>query len=322
MTVPSDAGKAESLTRPSSSVSVGSGGVSEMGIPDPGPQRSSRTSKGRRGKKKGKARKGRPISTTIEAGEYRTASGKVIRVDETTRVPMAESKKKQIRMATTIVFFSIIAVVVVAAVIAIVMITGGPGGGKAGGAQAYDPAANPYKLEFANVMGLPVTDRTVVVIEASEYSAEWSAVAGDMIAAGLSQRSSDGEIALIGAGGKPINFAGGPPRKTPIGAAETRGWFEKLPTGGEADIGAAITAALEWEPKTLIVINGYTEMTQIEAWDALIANEEELQLHVVHIGNSSPELEGWAGERGGNAVVLSIQDIETLKEIAAEEQED
>ncbi|MEM6259390.1 MAG: hypothetical protein AAGI37_13990 [Planctomycetota bacterium] len=322
MTVPSDAGKAESLMRPSSSASVGSGGISGMGVPDPGPRRSTRTGKRRRGKKKGKPSKGRPISTTIETGEYRTASGKVIRVDETTRVPMAESKKKQIRMATTIVFFSIIAVVVVAAVVAIVMITGGPGGGKAGAAQAYDPAANPYTLEFANVMGLPVTDRTVVVIEASEYSAEWASVAGDMIAAGLSQKSSEGEIALVGAGGKPINFAGGPPRKTPIGSAETRGWFEKLPTEGEADIGASITAALQWEPKTLIVINGYTEVADIEAWDALLTKEGGPQVHVVHIGNSSPELEGWAGERGGNAVVLSVQDIEALKELAAEGQED
>ena len=51
MTVPSDAGKAESLTRPTSSTSVGAGGMDSMGIPDPGPGRGSRGGKSKRGKK-------------------------------------------------------------------------------------------------------------------------------------------------------------------------------------------------------------------------------------------------------------------------------
>ena len=317
MTVPSDAGKAESLTRPTSSASVGSGGLSSMGVPDPGRRRGSRASKSKKGK--GKKGKGRPISTAIEAGEYRTASGKVIRVDETTRVPMAESKRKKIRAATAIVFFSIVAAVVAIAVVGIVAIMGGPGGpGGTGGAAEYDAAANPYTLEFGNVMGLPVAGRTVVVIEASEYSGEWTAQVGDMISAGLSQESRGGEVALVGAGTKPVSFAGGAPRKLPIGASEVTGWFGKLPAEGEADVEAAIKAALQWEPSTLIVVVGYADTANIEAWDALVAGKEGLAVHAVYIGNSSPELQGWMGERGGEVVVLSAQDIDALKGMAAE----
>ena len=204
-------------------------------------------------------------------------------------------------------------------IIAITSGPGGPGGIGGGGAVEYDPAANPYTLEFANVMGLPVTDRTVVVIEASEYSAEWMESVGDIVGAGLSQKSSDGEIALIGAGSQPVNFASGSLGKMPIGAGDVRGWFGKLPATGKADVAAAIIAAMKSEPSTLIVVHGYTEMSDIEAWDKLVAGKEGLSLHVVHIGNSSPELEGWAGERGGEAVVLSVDQIEYLKDAAAEE---
>jgi len=326
MTVPSSAGKPESLTKPTRSASSGSGGTRSMGTPDTGTQRGSRPSKPKKKSKgKGKPAKGGAISATIEAGEYRTSSGKVIRVDETMRVPMAEKKKKQIRMATTIVFFSIVAAVVVVAVIGIIAITGGPGGpggGSGSGDVAYDPAANPYELPFANVMGLPVTGRTVVVVEASEYSGEWASIAGDMIGTGLSHASSDGEIALIGAAGKPVAFDDGAMRGMPINANEVRGWFENLPAEGEANVAAAITAALEQDPDTLIIVHGYADTDNIQAWDALLDGKENLKLHTVFVdaegGNSSPELEGWAAERGGEAVVLSIDQIEYLKEAAAE----
>lgn len=323
MTVPSDAGKAESLTRPSSSDSVGSGGLSSMGVPDPGERHRGR-SNAKRGKGKGKKSQSsqrKRVSTTVEAGEYRTASGKVIRLDETTRVPMAEGKRKQIRAATTAVFFAIVLAVVAIAVVGIIAMMdgpGGPGGGSDGGAVVYKVEANPYTLEFANVMGLPITDRTAVVIEASEFSEVWIAPVGDMVAAGLTQESKDGEITLIGAGSKPVNFGGGSLRDLPIGAGEVRGWFSKLPVTGTADIAAAITAALKSEPNTLIVVHGDTDMSDIEAWDKLIAGKDGLTVHTVHIGNSSPELENWAGERGGEAVVLSVDQIEYLKEIATE----
>ncbi|MFK7790861.1 MAG: hypothetical protein AB8C95_15380 [Phycisphaeraceae bacterium] len=317
MTVPSDAGKAESLIKPTSSASVGAGGTSSMGVPDPGPRRPSRASSTKRSKgKKGGAQKGKRISTTIEAGEYRTSSGKVIQVEETTRVPMAESKKKQIRMATTIVFFSIVAAVVAVAVVGIIAITGGPGGSESNA--IYNPAKNPYTLEFANVMGLPVEGTTVVVIEASEFSADWIKITGDMIKAGLSQEAKGSEVALIGAGTNPVQLAGGPLRKLPLNSGELSGWFSKLPKEGEADVSAAIKSALDLKPTTLIVVVGYTDMANIEAWDALIADEKDLKIHAVHIGNSSSELQGWMGERGGEMVVFSIDQIEQQKKDAAE----
>lgn len=315
MTVPSDAGKAESLTRPTSSTPMGSGGLDSMGVPNPGSRRGSRARGSKRGKKN-KSKNSR-VSTTVEAGEYRTASGKVIRLEESTRVPMAEGKRKKIQAATAAVFFSIIAVVVVAAVVVIMMVMSGPGGKGSSSDIAYDPAANPYTLDVANVVGLPVTDKTAVVIEASEYSEEWMSVVGDMVAVGLSQESG-GEIALIGAGPSAIKFSISGMSDLPLDASEVRAWLGKFPAAGNIDVDGAIAKALESDPTTLIVIHGDADSSDIEAWDAALGDKEQLQLHTVHIGNSSPELEGWAAQRGGEAVVLSIDQIEYLKEAAAE----
>eukprot|EP00752_Nemacystus_decipiens_P015901 g14209.t1 len=323
MTVPSDAGKAESLIKPSSSASVGSGGMSSMGVPDPKAERS-RGSKSKRGgsKKNRSGDKGR-TSSTIEAGEYRTASGKVVRVDQTTRVPMAEGKRKKVRAATATVFFSIVALLVVGAVIGIIAIMGGPGDpGGANNAASFDPAANPYTLDIANVMGVPVSDRTVVVIEASMYSAEWSQIVGDLLGEGLSHEAKGAQVALIGAGDSPVLFAGGAPSEVPFKAGEVSAWLKKMPTTGEGDVAAAIKKALEWAPKTLILIHGYTELSSIEAWDALVKDQEGLKIHTVHIGDNSPELEGWANEYGGEGAVWSIAEIEALKELAAETEDE
>ena len=315
MTVPSDAGKAETLSRPSSSASVGAGGLSSMGTPDPGPRR-------RSGGKRGKAKKGRRISTTIEAGEYRTSSGKVIRLEETTRVPMAEGKRKQIRAATTIVFFSIVLAVVALAVVGIVAMMGGPdgpGGGPGGGIE-FDPAKNPYELEFANVAGLPLSGDVVLVVEASEYSGEWMPQAADIIKDGLAKPGKDVTVSLIAStDAKPRAFARNPVGLKSIDPAKLGKWFDELPAKGEADVAAGIKAALEGSAGTLILVIGYADTTDVEAWDALVAGKEDLVVHTFVVGNDSAELQGWMGSReGSEAVVLSGSDIEALKEMAGD----
>lgn len=317
MTVPSDAGKAESLIQPASSASIGSGGMSSMGVPDSGTRRSKPTSRAHASRRK--SGKKRRTSTTIEAGEYCTASGKVIKLEKTTRVPMAEGKRKKVRAVTGIIFFSMVATVVVATVIGVIMLAGGreDSAGERGGA-TFDPSKNPYTLDFANAMGLPVSDRTVVVVEASEFSAAWVEAASDMLSVGLTRPTKGAEVALVGAGDKPILFAGGPPRPLPISSDEVRTWFDELPAVGGGDVAAAIAKAMAWEPQTLIVVHGDTDMSSLEAWDALVKDKPGMIVHTVHIGTNSPELEGWAGQRGGEAAVWSVEDIETLKGFAAQ----
>lgn len=318
MTVPSEAGKAESLMQPAASASIGSGGMSSMGVPDTVTPRRGSSSRGGPTKRNSGSKRRPP--DTIEAGEYRTASGKVVKVEKTTRVPMAEGKRKKVRAVTGIIFFSMVATVVAATVIGVIMLAGGMEGsaGERGGA-TFDPSKNPYTLEFANAMGLPVSGRTVVIVEASEFSTAWVEAAADMLSTGLARPTKGAEVSLLGAGDKPVLFAGGPPRALPISSREVRAWFDKLPSAGAGDVAAAITKALAWEPQTLIVIHGDTDMSSIEAWDALVKDKAELIVHTVHIGKRSLELEGWAGERGGEAAVWSVQEIETLKGFAAQE---
>lgn len=317
MTVPSDAGKAESLIRPDTSTSLGSGGLSSMGVPDPSVRHRKPSARSSSPKQPSRhTRDEQETSTTIEAGEYRTASGKVIQVDANTRVPMAESKRKQVRTATTIGFFSIIAAIVIAVAIGIISIMGiGADAGKSNDDRrlTFDPAKNPYTLAFANAMGVPITDRTVVIVEASAYSKDWAEAAGDMLSVGLAQPTKEIETALIGAGDTPVLFADGVLRKLPIPPSEVRTWFDDLPSAGKGDVAAAMAKALELDPQTLIVIYGEAEMSEIQAWDDSLQDKTDVKVHTVHIGSHCPELEGWAAEHGGEAATWSVQDIDWLK---------
>jgi len=320
MTVPNDASKAETLSRPSSSASVGAGGLSSMGTPDPGPRPRSSSKRGK--SKKGKAKKGKRISTTIEAGEYRTASGKVVRFDETTRVPMAEGKRKQIRAVTTIVFFSVVLAVVALAVVGIIAMMGGPGGpgGGPGGAAVFDPAKNPYELEFANVAGLPISGDVVLVVEASEYSGEWMSQAKDIIQDGLTKPGKDVTVSFVAStDAKPRAFARSPIGLKSIDSPKLGKWFDELPAKGEADVTAGIKAALQGTPGTLILVIGYADTSDVEAWEKLVSAKEDLVVHTFVVGSDSAELQGWMSSRDGSeVVVLSASDIEALKEMAGD----
>ncbi|MGB0767342.1 MAG: hypothetical protein ACPGYV_06495, partial [Phycisphaeraceae bacterium] len=249
--------------------------------------------------------------------------GKVVKLDETTRVPMAESKKKQIRVATTVVFFAVILAVVVAAGVGIIAMMGGPGAVGIGGNDgpvAYDPATNPYDMTAANVAGLPLPEgQTTVVIEASEYSADWIAQAKDLIVNGLTKEAGGAEVALIAAADKPINLAGGAPRKLPLKAGELNAWFDDLPDTGEADLTAALRTATGGVLQTLILVIGYADTADIEAWDAVVADQDGLTVHTVLIGNDSAEVRGWMASRDGSiTVVLLPSEIEALKEMAGQ----
>ncbi len=313
MTVPSDAGKAETISRPSS--------AGESSFQTTGMERRARTGgKGKKGKKKDRA----PVET-IEAGEYRTESGKVIRVEQTTRVPMAESKRKKVRLVTTVAFFGVVLGVVAAAVVAIVMMVGAPGGvggGEEEGPPVYDPAANPYTLPFANLAGVPISGRVVVVVEASYDSGEWTPSVGDVFQAGLKDKpESDAKVAFYAAAeGEPVVFDSGSP--TPIGQIDPetlKEWFLDLPDDAEegVDFTAAIEAALETSPSTLVIVMGRVDEQEVAAWQESAAGRFGLVVHAVMLEGVQQPVRDWlSGQRRSVLVDLSPQDIDNFRFIA------
>lgn len=332
MTVPADAGQAEALSRPGEGAGYDSG-VSSMGRPDPGRRRTSakkdKASNKRKSKSKSQTKsktksKGKAAqeTSTIEAGEYRTSSGKVVKVEKTARVPMAQSKKKQIRAATTIVFFGIVfSIVLVAAIVIAVVVSQGRGPSDGwDGPIAYDQSANPYDLGIANVAGLPLSDRTVIVVEASEYSEDWMGSFADVLGNGLSHKPGkrlDAETAVIGATSSgPQAFLNGGPADPPLDRNALIGFLNSLPQDGTADMTQAIKLALGLNPDTLILVLGDADDREVQDWSAMVGSGGPT-VHAVMIDQSPIALREWVtGRKGGQALQVGANDFETWKDFA------
>lgn len=328
MTVPRDAGRAEQLAAPESGAEISDASMSATDLVDtPRPRTRQRAGSKKRGKK-GKGRD-TPRGGTIDAGEYRTASGKVVRVDAPIRVPMAQSKRKKIRVVTTVVFMSVVLGVAVIAAGAIwMMLNSGQSTGQdkdediVDTAPVYDPTANPFVLNFANLAGLPLAGKVSVVTEASKGESEfWMLEASGLITSGLRSGGEPAQVAFFAAAkGKAIEFEGGEhTTASQVDQSKLGDWLKALPFEKQVDRTAAIERALIDKPDMLILVFSGGKRAEIEAWDKLIDQKKQV-VHAVLINSTSVfAVQEWLNKREGNEVVsISSGEIESWRELASE----
>lgn len=320
MTVPKDAGKAEQLSSSSDGMSSRDDGMGRGG--------SSRRSAGR-----SQPAGGRGAAQTIEAGEYRTASGKVIRLEQSVKVPMAKGKQKKIRAATTIVFFGVVLGVVVAAGFAISMIVGGGGSGaqQAGGGEnggevietgpTYDATANPYTRGFTNVAGIPVSGKVAVVFESSSNSEDWLVDIADLVVGGLKISGDKPASAALfmATGDKPGVFgSAGFANSAGLDRAGVKQWAGSFEAGLTVNHDAAIGQALSAKPDIMVLVLGGAYPEDVDRWEALAKNHPGVLIHAVMVESSSSALTQWLFDREGSIVAsVSGYDVEDWQEEAA-----
>jgi len=323
MTVPSDAGRAETLSRPEpgeASVRAGiAGGESSR-------QRTGATRSPAKRGKKGKGRHTTVTETTVEAGEYRTATGKVVRLDEAVRVPMAQGKRKKVQAATAIIFFSIILAVVGLAIFAIVAMVGGPKDGEGTGetepqvvVPTYDPGANPFDLAFANLGGIPLLEGDVtVVIDTALENGRWMPQASELITAGMDGDSGTAKISFFAAGENgAVSFKLGDIRSVSrVDTGELGDWFASLQLGPQNDMTEAIEAALDTRPDVLVIIVGSARSSDVDRWSALL-DKEDVTVHALVINGFPRTIQSWLRGRDDSVVrSMSVQEIESWQEMA------
>lgn len=341
MTVPRDAGRAEQLSAPEPD-----GGMSDASMP---PVRSSGGSRsrpasrqGKGGKRAGRGRPGTGGSGTIQAGEYRTETGRVVHVEAPIRVPMAQSKRKKIRMVTTIVFLSVVLGVVVIAVIALLIMvnsntgntgdgTAGTGGGTGINGQdpaaplppRYDPQANPFTVDFTNIAGLPVKGKIAVIVEASKGdSAFWLGTAGEMITAGL-QRKPDAATSVsfyAATDVQPVVYGDGVPKPiNQLKPTELNNWFSGMTFVNNVNLDAAIKRALNLNPDVLVLVISGGSSSETAQWEKLLSGKDGLVVHAVLIDSVSPRpVQQWLGGRDkSQALSLSSRQIKDWQEESA-----
>jgi hypothetical protein len=330
MTVPRDAGRAERLTAPERGAEMSDGTIDPADLQEVAPPRPGARSVGGKRGKRGKAKKGKAgaETSTIQAGEYVTASGKVVRVEQATRVPMAQSKRQKVRLVTTLAFSAVIFSVIVIAGVAIWLMVSSGGesadGEQAGANQAapptYDPSANPYTLGFPNIAGVPVAGKVAVVVEASKADSEfWMPRASEMIRAGLGRgNDSSTRVAFFAAQtGDPALFEDGAATSTTrLDDGELKAWFNGLTYTRPVDRTAAIERALKTRPDTLVLVFSGATDPEMSAWEKLIEDHPDTTIHGVIVDSISPRsVINWLqGLKSGEAISLSTSEIKRWAE--------
>jgi hypothetical protein len=350
MTVPSDAqagGHAEQLTRPDRPDDPsGMSGMGEAaGAEEPsagdrptrrggGRQRPGRpTKRGQRGKagRHGKGKRGgqgkRPraggdrSAETIEQGVYTTASGRQVRIDRPTRVPMAQSKRKGIRIATTLVFFSIVLVVVAVGGAAIWYMLANPKGGPRTDPHepyvetdptqfVYNAAANPFELEQPNVVGLPVKGTVAVVFENTPSNADWLEPVTAMVAAGLSRPGGEAKVLVYAAGPDGVASLGRTPQ--PLNRVTATDLARVLSDRNTrtGDVARALRYAIQDNADAVVLITGQPSADAVADWRDEFASHPGVVLHAVMLNGFSTDYRSWVRERdGGRFISLSVSEV-------------
>ena len=317
MTVPLDAGRAaEQLSRPEPAGAASHAGEASTGSRGGSSTRARPSSRARKSSKKGKGKgKGKSDKPTpqpdIVPGEYRTTSGKVVRLDESAKIPMAQSKKKQIQLATAGIFFAVVLAITGLAIYVIAGMFGDDSddqqqqdnAGPQETGPKYDRDANPYTLKFANLAGLPLKGKVAVVIEnPGAENSFFRGTVNSVIVGGLKGRTGSASLSFFSATpGPPAAYNSGNAKAvSSIDTAKLQAWLKAQPLGsGSTDFDAAVKRAMRNSPGTLVIV-AYSKSVNRPT------NKKGVKVHVVHVNIAPPasDVESWVRQTGGQYVSL------------------
>jgi hypothetical protein len=246
-------------------------------------------------------------------GEFRTTSGRAIQIDER-RIPTAQRKRAVIRATTAILFFAVIlALLAIGSGVLIWLITSETGDDSttewvADRGFDYDASANPFLIEQPNVLGVPLSPRTAVIVDASAESSEWLGLVGEALAVGLGERSGLRQVTLVYATADgPEALRGGMRAASAVQADDVRDFVGEQSAVGQPQLGLAAEGVAEREPDALILVTGRAvddaEVTRME--NALSGVVQRVD--IVSIDRAANEaLRSWAEDRvGGRAVEVA-----------------
>lgn len=171
----------------------------------------------------------------------------------------------------------------------------------------YDPEQNVFELESPNVLGLPLEAVTAVIVDASGAGRDWLPLVQDAVRVGLADRTGTASVGLIyAAEPEPRLLAEEPHGLDELTAARLHRFQDTIPARGVAPLEPALTAALQWQPRKVILIIGRElEHGPGEEIEAALAEHGDVQLDIVAMDMRSPTAEALAEAHGGRAIGLS-----------------
>jgi len=250
-----------------------------------------------------------PQAAAAPAGDYVTESGKTVHVDSTTAVPTARKRRMGVRAITLSVVILLMLLVVGGTVGAVVLVINSTGGEDLTESRyedvfGYDPDVNPFTLDRPNVLGLPLSDDAVIVLDTSR--SPWLPTVVDGLIRGLKPVASGDRVAIaLAKEGAPTLLPG-----------EAKGWSDELAKQaveqlremrpvGRAELPPAVQAAVEREPGQIILITGqvlyYDQIGTLES----ALKDKGIKLEVISVGTDNPELAALAESHGGRLIEFS-----------------
>ncbi len=263
-------------------------------------------------------------ATATEAGTYVTESGRTVEINRHTRIATAKHRRTGVRITTTIVFSLIVAAMLGAGIWAMVVMMSASDAGEPLPPRSmvtlfpYDREVNPYTLDKPNMVGLPIGERTLIVVDASDASGGWLEDMTEAAAKGLSRVGSTAQVRLIYAtAGGSVDATGGYIEVGNWSAADLRKAGGKAKAGGVADLEGVLAEASTGEITHVILITGRKFNADSAGRIASsLGRAAQARVDVVTIDNFPPSLGDLARDRRGEWVKLLPSQLATWRKAA------
>lgn len=243
---------------------------------------------------------------------YTTESGRTVDVEEA-KVPTAAARRAA-RRATTAVFVAAVAVLVAAAGAAVLLLQAGGGDDPTRDlveAYGYDPDANPFTLDEANVLGLPLTGGDAVVLDASSPSQPWLGLAGESAVRAIGKLPDAASVAVVyatDAGPQWLTAAGGLTRAGGVDLDALQGDADAMIGRGRPSLGPAVAAVKAAGADRVLLLVGRA-VARAEAGaiaDGLGDDPPRLDVVLIDVdADDASPLSDVAGETGGRLIEVS-----------------
>lgn len=257
-----------------------------------------------------------------EPNAYVTASGRRLNITaaQLARVPTAQKRRIGVRVGVVAAFIVVVLLLVVGLALLVGNLmkeleTSKPDPNQVVQQQAqqtitqalgYDPDANPFTLTEPNLIGVPVTKATVLVVDASASNARQFDYLKALLPHDLKGLNADTpvQVLLIHDG----HVLALPERVTAAGQIDLEALTEKIEStypAGELRVVAAVKQAMASEPEQIIVLLG----SGLPATEDFGATGEKLRaaakpFHVLLLGAADESLRQTAEGTGGQYVEL------------------
>lgn len=194
-------------------------------------------------------------------GTYVTRSGKEVRISEKTKIPTAPKRIKAAKYGTIAIFVAVMVVLLGGAGYIGYMLVNrtisGPVDTTPIERFAYDAYAAPSALPGSNVLGIPVTLQTAVIVDVSEGADAWRQPMEAALVAGLMQPNERRELMLLYVNGDGVEaWRSGPRALSETDPAELQDFMKGIKSGGAAPLAEALQRVVDKGVDHAIIITG------------------------------------------------------------------